>query len=102
MTQGNGDWAFYFKPATDVPPGVFWGFVDVSEKVGLGPKGLGSDVKGDTLTVCDVNGDGRPDFLYGAGTGMLFLNKKDGFVLARDSGISYKPGSRSGFRRLRQ
>ena len=92
VTQGVGDWAFYFKPATDIPPGVFWGFVDVSEKVGLGPKGLGSDVKGDTLTVADVDGDGRPDFLYGAGTGMLFLNKKDGFVLARDSGISYKPG----------
>src|SRR5262249_40618739 len=45
-----------------------------------------------TLTVCDVNGDGKPDFLYGAGTGMLFLNTGKGFTLAKDSGISFKPG----------
>jgi hypothetical protein len=67
-------------------------FEDVSAKVGLGPDGVGGDVRGDTLTVCDVNGDGRPDFLYGAGTGLLVLNTTAGFVAARDSGISYKPG----------
>jgi hypothetical protein len=67
-------------------------FEDVSEKVGLGPDGIGGNVKGDTLTVCDVDGDGRPDFLYGAGTGMLVLNTPQGFVLAKDSGIHYKPG----------
>src|SRR5262249_15612185 len=59
---------------------------------GLGPDGIGSTVKGDTLTVCDVNGDGRPDFLYGADTGMLVLNTPKGFVEAKDSGIVYKPG----------
>ena len=37
-------------------------------------------VKGDTLTVCDVNGDGRPDVLYGAGSGLLLLNTPRGFV----------------------
>jgi len=58
----------------------------------VGPNGIGSDVKGDTLTVCDVNGDGRPDFLYGAGTGLLVLNTPKGFVLREDSGIAYKPG----------
>jgi hypothetical protein len=68
------------------------GFEDVSAKVGLGPEGIGSDVKGDTLSVCDVNGDGRPDFLYGAGKGLLVLNTAKGFVVAKDSGISYKPG----------
>jgi hypothetical protein len=67
-------------------------FEDVSEQVGLGPNGIGSDVKGDTLTVCDVNGDGRPDFLYGAGTGLLVLNTPKGFVAAKDCGISYKTG----------
>jgi hypothetical protein len=92
ITQGDGEWAFYFKPATVIPPAVTWGFTDVSDKVGLGAKGVGSSAKGDTLTVADVDGDGRPDFLYGAGTGMLVLNKKDGFVEAKDSGISYKPG----------
>src|SRR5262249_6157591 len=67
-------------------------FEDVSSQVGLGPDGIGGNVKGDTLTVCDVDGDGRPDFLYGAGSGMLVLNTPKGFVLAKDSGISYKPG----------
>ena len=42
--------------------------------------------------MCDVNGDGRPDFLFGAGSGILVLNTPKGFVEAKDSGISYKPG----------
>jgi hypothetical protein len=71
--------------------GAPW-FEDVSIQVGLGPDGIGGRVKGDTLTVADVNGDGRPDFLYGAGTGLLVLNTPTGFVEAKDSGISYKPG----------
>ncbi len=68
------------------------GFVDVSEKIGLGADGIAGHLKGDTLTVCDVNGDGRPDFLYGAGSGVLAINTGMGFVEARRSGISYKPG----------
>src|SRR5439155_571548 len=40
----------------------------------------------------DYDGDGRPDFLYGAGSGMLALNTPKGFVEARDSGIVYRPG----------
>src|SRR5205823_7943259 len=54
--------------------------------------GAGHTVKGDTLAICDVNGDGRPDFLYGAGTGMLFLNTPKGFVVSEKSGIAYTPG----------
>ena len=61
-------------------------------QAGLGPSGIGSTVKGDTLAVCDVNGDGRPDFLYGAGSGVLVINTMMGFVEAKHSGISYKPG----------
>ncbi len=71
--------------------GAPW-FEDVSARVGLGPDGIGGRVKGDTLTVADVNGDGRPDFLYGAGRGILVLNTPNGFVEARESGISYQPG----------
>jgi hypothetical protein len=73
------------------PPTALW-FEDVSVQVGLGPDGIGGHLKGDTLTVADVNGDGRPDFLYGAGTGMLVLNTSKGFVEVKDSGISYKTG----------
>ena len=69
----------------------------MSDKVGLGRAGIGSDRKGDSLTVCDVNGDGRPDFLYGAGSGMLILSSKNDkgepiFVEAKDSGITFTPG----------
>jgi FG-GAP-like repeat/FG-GAP repeat len=92
IVQGDGEWAYYFKALADVPQAVTWAFEDVSDAVGLGSKGIGSTVKGDTLTVCDVNGDGRPDFLYGAGTGLLALNTPQGFVEAKDSGIVYKTG----------
>jgi hypothetical protein len=67
-------------------------FEDVSDAVGLGSRGVGADLKGDTLTVCDVDGDGRPDFLYGAGEGLLVLNTTRGFVAARESGIRYQVG----------
>ncbi len=92
ICQGTGEWAFYFKAEGAIPRAVTWKFQDVSESVGLGPNGIGSSAKGNTLTVADVNGDGRPDFLYGAGTGLLVLNTGKGFVEARDHGIVYKPG----------
>src|SRR5262249_2843291 len=78
-------------PGKPAPPPATW-FVDVSDRVGLGSGGYGAGMKGDTLTVCDVDGDGWPDFLYGAGSGMLFRNTPKGFIPLRDSGISYRPG----------
>jgi len=92
ICQGGGEWAFYFAAKDTRPPVAHWSFADVSTQVGFGPDGIGSTVKGDTLTICDVNGDGRPDILYGAGTGMLLLNTGKGFVEAKDSGIKYKTG----------
>jgi hypothetical protein len=80
------------NPNQAPPPPTAPAFEDVSDKAGLGEDGAGGNAKGDTLTVCDVNGDGRPDVLYGAGTGLLLLNTKAGFVEAKDSGISYKSG----------
>jgi hypothetical protein len=80
------------KPTAAAPKGPTWAFEDVSDSMGLGSAGIGSTDKGDTLTVCDVDGDGRPDFLYGAGRGLLVLNRPGGFVLAADSGIDYQTG----------
>jgi hypothetical protein len=93
ICQGDGDWAFYFAAGqvNQPTPKGKW-FEDVSAQVGLGPTGPAAKVKGDTLAVCDVDGDGRPDFLYGAGTGMLFMNTPKGFVLREDSGIVYQTG----------
>jgi hypothetical protein len=92
LLLGNGFHGLRLYRNTGKALGTAPWFEDVSAKVGLGEGGIGSDVKGDTLTVCDVNGDGRPDFLYGAGKGLLVLNTPKGFVLAKDSGISYRPG----------
>ncbi|HZZ73715.1 MAG TPA: VCBS repeat-containing protein [Pirellulales bacterium] len=89
--QGNGDWAFYFKPG-EPEAGRLPLFADVSAQVGLGPNGLGARLKGDCLTVADVNGDGKPDFLFSAGSGLLALNTGKGFVEAKQSGIQFKAG----------
>jgi hypothetical protein len=80
------------QPGKPAPAPLSLWFEDVSAQVGLGPDGVGSTAKGDTLTVCDVDGDGRPDFLYGAGSGLLVLNTPKGFVEAKDCGIAYQPG----------
>jgi len=91
VCNGSGEFAFYFAaqaPAAAMPQL----FDDVSDQVGLGEKGLGGNVKGDHLAVADVNGDGRPDLLYSAGTGILALNTPQGFVEAKDCGIAYQPG----------
>jgi hypothetical protein len=78
--------------AGPTPAQPFAWFEDVSERVGLGPHGIGGGLKGDSLTVCDVDGDGRPDFLYGAGRGILVKNTPQGFALVKDSGIAFTPG----------
>jgi hypothetical protein len=64
-------------------------FIDVSTEWGLGPNGLAGEARGETLAVADVDGDGRPDFLFGAGTGMLFVNTGKRFELKADSGLSF-------------
>jgi len=66
-------------------------FTDVSEKAGFGPDGLGSRDKGDHLLVADFNGDGRPDVLYSAGTGVFLRNTPTGFTEDRGS-VKYKAG----------
>jgi hypothetical protein len=91
ICQGDGEWAFYFA-AGKFEPAVPLLFEDVSEQVGLGAGGVGGDLKGDHLAIADVDGDGRSDFLYSVGMGLLVLNTPRGFVAARDSGLSYRTG----------
>ncbi|MBX9678301.1 MAG: VCBS repeat-containing protein [Gemmataceae bacterium] len=69
-------------------------FLDVTKTVGLDEATIGS-LRGESLTVADVDGDARPDFLLGAGQGMLFLNQKGEaggkFVASKDAGIAFDP-----------
>ncbi len=88
ITQGSGDWAFYYS-AGQPTVGAIGCFDDVSAEWGLGPKGLASEAHGETLAVADVDGDGRPDFLFGAGNGLLFTNTGKRFELKADSGIAF-------------
>ncbi|MCI0680740.1 MAG: VCBS repeat-containing protein [Gemmataceae bacterium] len=93
VCQGDGDWAFFFaadKVQAATPP--ILAFTDVSKSVGLGD-GVAANVKHDSLTVSDVDNDGRPDFLYG---NLLVMNRKTEkgvvFALAKDSGIAFASG----------
>jgi hypothetical protein len=86
--QGSGQWSYYYNtkgaPSVTVPTQ----FEDISDSVGLGLHGIGSDVKGDRLLVADLNGDGKADFLYCAGSGVVALNNGKGFAELKGSGIN--------------
>jgi hypothetical protein len=90
ITQGGGEWAFYYAAGQPTVGPIGW-FDDVSDAWGLGPNGLAGQARGETLAVADVNGDGRPDFLFGAGTGLLLVNTGKRFELLADSGLSFDP-----------
>ncbi len=93
ICQGMGEWAFYFAAPQGLMPPVPPLFTDISDKVGLGLNGIAGRLKGDHLLVADANGDGRPDILYSAGTGVPILNLPQGFLDARThAGVSYKTG----------
>ena len=91
VCNGSSEFAFYFRPQRQVPYMAEL-FEDVSEAAGLGPRGAAGRLKGDHFAVADVNGDGRRDVLYGAGSGVLLLNTPRGLVEAKASGITYRPG----------
>ena len=93
ICQGEGGYGFYY--AAKEPKSVASAtplFEDVSEKVGLGPDGIGGRIRADHLAVADVDGDGRLDFLCSGAEGVLALNTPRGFVEAADSGIRYRAG----------
>jgi hypothetical protein len=88
ITQGYGEWSFYSTAGQPTVAAFGW-FDDVSAAWGLGPSGLASEARGETLAVADVDGDGRSDFLFGAGTGLLFTNTGKRFESKADSGLSF-------------
>ena len=91
LTQSDGEYASYFAPGTPGMSGNGW-FTDVSTAWGLGADGLAGNLKGDSLTVADFDNDGKLDFLYGAGTGVVAKNLGDRFETKADAGIAYKTG----------
>jgi hypothetical protein len=93
VSQGDGEFGFYFQakpPEAALAMGL--AFEDISRQVGFGPEGPLTDVKYDALVVQDVNGDGRPDLLYG---NRLYLNQGAGakfaFTEVKDSGLTFQP-----------
>ncbi len=91
ICQGEGDWGFYFA-AKEPQVKVTGLFEDVSERAGLGPDGAAGRLRGDHLAVADVDGDGRPDFVYSAGDGVLVRNTPQGFAEVQHSGVRFRPG----------
>ncbi len=68
-------------------------FRDVSDRVGLGPRGIGVG-NGDFIAFADYDGDGYTDFLYNLGDGVLAHNEGGKrFVLDTRSGIKLPGGS---------
>jgi len=87
ICQGDNAYAFYFNTGKPGYSGDPW-FVDESTKWGL----TGDEPKGDTLAVADFDNDGKPDFLYGSGSGKLYRNEGTRFSLVPDGGLNYKAG----------
>jgi len=85
ICNGGGEFGFYFlaKEAEAGTQGT--PFVDVTDKMGLGPDGLAGRDKGDRLLVADFNGDGRADVFYAAGGGIILRNTPNGFTEDRGS-----------------
>jgi hypothetical protein len=85
ICNGGGEFGFYFLPKEPEMGAQGTPFVDVTDKVGLGPDGLAGREKGDRLLVGDLNGDGRVDILYTAGIGIVLRNTANGFTEDRGS-----------------
>lgn len=85
VCNGGGEFGFYFAAKEPEAGGVGTPFVDVTDKMGLGPDGIAGKEKGDRLLVADLNGDGRADVLFTAGPGIILRNLPNGFTEDRGS-----------------
>jgi len=81
----NGQYGIRLYENTGTKPG--W-FRDVSDKAGLGAKGLGVG-NGDFIACFDADNDGYTDFFYNLGGGVLARNAGDG---------TFKPEPRCGIK----
>ena len=90
----NGQQGVRLYENTGKKPG--W-FRDVSDKAGLGANGLGAG-NGDFIVCFDYDNDGRTDFFYNLGGGVLAHNQGDGtFKLDKSSGLKLAgPGYKRG------
>ena len=82
----EGDSGFYFAAGQAAVGGDPW-FMDATAAWGLG-----GEPKGDTLAVADFDNDGKTDFLFGSGSGVLYRNAGGRFEPVQDCGIKYTPG----------
>jgi hypothetical protein len=80
ICNGGGEFGFFFAAKEPEMGAQGTSFVDVTDKVGLGPDGLAGREKGDHLLIADLNGDGRADIVYTAGGGIILRNTPNGFT----------------------
>lgn len=85
--HGGGENAFYFSAGGPAGPSTAPAFADATAAWGLGA----DSPAGDSLAVADFDGDGKPDVLVGAGTGVLLRNAGTKFEVKSDSGLNFKP-----------
>ncbi len=85
VTQGGGDWAYYFKAGEPKVNTTGW-FKDVTTSMGLS-----DDLQAKWIELVDVDGDGKTDLLLGASTGVILKNTGAKFEKVADSGLNFDP-----------
>lgn len=63
-------------------------FEDVSDKVGLGEGGLGTE-PGNYMTALDLDQDGKPDFILNMGRPLFARNKGGSFIEEKTAGLNF-------------
>lgn len=85
ITQGGGDWAFYFKAGEAKVNATGW-FKDMTTAWGIHEEG-----QAHWMELFDADGDGKTDLLLGVGTGVLFKNTGTKWEKIPESGLNLDP-----------